>query len=403
MILKRMAVLAGALLICAGVLPAQITCIEGKVTGEDGQPLKDAVIKIERTDVIGHYQVKTDKKGHYFYGGLAIGSYNVCVEVDGKQRDCANKVQTSTQNYQEISFDLHAQKERAEAATTGVGLTKDQERQMTSEERSQMKKAQADRAQALEHKQKLNESFASGMQALNCANKTGPCVPPAADPNNPQAAPPPMTPETYFAQAAASFKHAAELDPKQDVVWSHLAEAQVGLAKTQTGADQQASLADAKDSFEKAIALKPADPAIHNNYALALAQMKKFPEATAELQKAAELDPPGAGKYYYNLGALLVNAGQYDEAAGMFKKAIELTPTYAEAHFQYAMCLSSKMTVTPDGKTVAPPEMKDELDKYLELAPNGGNADAAKAMLQTIGAEVQTKYVNPNAAKKPKK
>ena len=35
----------------------------------------------------------------------------------------------------------------------------------------------------------------------------------------------------------------------------------------------------------------------------------------AELKKAAELDPPNAGKYYYNLGAMLVNAGQTEPPA----------------------------------------------------------------------------------------
>ena len=31
--------------------------------------------------------------------------------------------------------------------------------------------------------------------------------------------------------------------------------------------------------------------------------------AQAELTKAAQLDPPNAGKYFYNLGAVLVNTG----------------------------------------------------------------------------------------------
>ena len=56
--------------------------------------------------------------------------------------------------------------------------------------------------------------------------------------------------------------------------------------------------------------MKPDDAGVHNNYALALAQAKKFDEAQAELGKAAQLEPANAGKYYFNLGALLVNNGQ---------------------------------------------------------------------------------------------
>jgi tetratricopeptide (TPR) repeat protein len=407
MISKRAAGLAGALVLFAGVSLAAITAIEGTVNGDDGQPLKDAVIKIERQDISGHYHTKTDKKGKYYYGGLGLGVYNVCVEVDGKQRDCLNKVRTTTEKPIEANFDLKEQRMTqealAQAAVSGT-LTKDQEKQLSPEQRAALKEHKEQMAQAQAHNRQLNEAYNAGMTALNCGKKPSSCPATApSDPNNPQSAPQPMTAGTYYEQAIAAFKKASETDPKQEAIWSHLAEAQTGLASTQMGPEQQNTLTAALDSYQKSIALKPSDPAVHNNYALALARSKKFPEASAELKLAAEYDPPGAGKYYYNLGALLVNAGQYDQAAETFKKAIELTPSYAEAHFQYAVCLSSKMTVTPDGKTVAPPEMKTELDKYLELAPDGQNADAAKAMLAALSGQVQTQYTNPNATPTPKK
>ena len=56
-----------------------------------------------------------------------------------------------------------------------------------------------------------------------------------------------------------------------------------------------------------------------------------------ELEKAATLDPPGAGKYFYNLGAVLVNTAQTDAAGEAFKKAIESDPNYAPAQYQYGM------------------------------------------------------------------
>src|SRR5580704_17975352 len=40
----------------------QTTAFQGDVKGEDGKPLKDALIKIERTDIKGNYKVKSDKK-----------------------------------------------------------------------------------------------------------------------------------------------------------------------------------------------------------------------------------------------------------------------------------------------------------------------------------------------------
>jgi hypothetical protein len=47
--------------------------------------------------------------------------------------------------------------------------------------------------------------------------------------------------------------------------------------------------------------------------------------------------------------------------------------------------------------------MVEALNKYLELAPTGPNAEGAKALLQTMQGSVETSYQNPNAPKKGKK
>ena len=44
--------------------------------------------------------------------------------------------------------------------------------------------------------------------------------------------------------------------------------------------------------------------------------------------------------------------------------------------------------------------MKEALEKYLALEPNGQFAEAAKGMMQMLGASIETKYVDPNAPKK---
>ena len=97
----------------------------------------------------------------------------------------------------------------------------------------------------------------------------------------------------------------------QHVVWGNLADAYVGRAKA-TPAGKDADLAKAAEAYQKAIAIKADDAAYLNNYALVLAQQKKFDEAQAQLTKAAQVDPPNAGKYYFNLGAVYVNTGNMD-------------------------------------------------------------------------------------------
>ncbi len=55
---------------------------------------------------------------------------------------------------------------------------------------------------------------------------------------------------------------------------------------------------------------------------------------------------------------------------------------------------------TKDGKVIAPEGMKEALEKYLQLDPMGQFADAAKGLLQAIGATIETDYSKKGAPKK---
>src|SRR5947199_7675752 len=136
---RSLVVAAATTLFLALTSFAQITAMEGDVKGEDGKPVQGAMIKIVRTDIKGNYNVKTDKKGHFFYNGLPIGVYNVTVEVGGKEGDGANGVRTRLGDPIQVPFDLETKaKARVaqnaalqQAAASGTGLTKEQERGMT--------------------------------------------------------------------------------------------------------------------------------------------------------------------------------------------------------------------------------------------------------------------------------
>jgi tetratricopeptide (TPR) repeat protein len=199
--------------------------------------------------------------------------------------------------------------------------------------------------------------------------------------------------------AIENFTKAGELGPEQHVVWGNMADAYSARAATKTGDAQMADVVKAAEAYQKAIAIKPDDAAYHNNYALVLAKEKKFDDAQAELNKAAQLDPPQAGKYFFNLGAVYVNTGQNDPAVDAFKKALQADPNYAEAQYQLGIVLLGKATTTADGKIVPPPGTAEAFQKYLEMAPTGPNADAAKAMLETLGAKVDTSFEKPGQKK----
>jgi|HubBroStandDraft_1064217.scaffolds.fasta_scaffold03270_3 tetratricopeptide (TPR) repeat protein len=376
---RNVALPALGILFCALSGFAQTSSMEGDVKGVDGSPLKGALVKIDREDIKGHYQVKTDKKGHYFYGGLPLGTYKITLEVDGKDVDWVDKVRTRLGDPVENSFDLQAQAKKnqalSKAAETGT-LSKDQARGMTAEEKAAFEKANKERAEMKAKGKALNDAFNAGHEA--------------------------MTAKQYDV-AVTQFAKAGEMAPDQQVIWANLGDAEIALAKTKTGAEHDDALNKGMEAYKKALELKPDDAGVHNNYGLALAGAKKFDEAQAELAKAAQLDPPSAGKYYYNLGALLVNNGQAEPAGEAFKKAIDADPKYADAQYQYGLYLIGKAKLGADGKYEPVPGTREAFQAYLDLKPDGKDAESAKAMLASLSAAVDTSYQNPAAKKKTTK
>jgi tetratricopeptide (TPR) repeat protein len=372
--LKSLTISAFAFLLLSLPAFAQTSAVEGIVKDPAGKPLQGAVVNFDRTDIKGHYTVKTDKKGHYGHYGLPLGTYTITVVVDGAVKDTANGFRTGLGDPKTLNFDLHESAAQAQAlqkaAETGT-LTKEQERGMTKEQNEAFdKNVKAREAQMAKNKE-LNDAYTTGKAALEAKQ---------------------------WDAAIESLTKASVLDAKQGAVWSALADAYVGKAQS-APAEASANYDKAFDSFKKAVEITPDDAGLYNNYALALAKDKKIDEAKANLAKAAQLDPPGAGKYYYNLGALLVNSGQNDAATDTFKKAIDLDPNYADAQYQYGVALAGRATTDASGKVIPPPGTVEALQKYLDLKPDGANAPAAKEMISALGGTVSTTFTNPNAPK----
>ncbi len=372
-ILQKLASLTALVALFTINASAQTASLEGEVKGEDGKLMPGALIKLERKDIKGSYKVKTNKKGQWFHAGLPLGNYDIMLEVDGKVLDTVKGVRTRLGDPLPINFDLskvaNQRKAMEQAVSTGK-VTEEMSREMSKEQREALEKQAKERAAAMAKNKDLNDAFNAGMEAMKAKNFTG---------------------------AVEAFDKASVMDPKQVVIWANKAEAHVGLAGTKTGDEQTAELGKGMEAYAKALELKPDDAGMHNNFALALAKSKKYPEAQAELDKAALLDPPNAGRYYYNLGAILTNVNQLESAGIAFKKAVDSDPNYADAHFQYGLFLFSKATITADGKTVAVAGTTESFQKYLELKPDGPFAEAAKGMIQAAGSAIQTEYKNPNA------
>ena len=360
---------------------AQTSNIQGDVKDKDGKPIQGAVIKLDRTDIKQSFNVKTDKKGHFLYANLPTGVYNITLVVDGKDLGTMTGLRSRQGDNPPLVFDLSKLAEASAAAAAaavpapgaspGQGQAK-QDAGMTKEQRAEYEKKLKEQEAAMAKDKALQDAFNAGMEAKNAKN---------------------------YPVAIENFEKASTMAATQHVVWAQLAESYMSLADTQSGAEQAANYDKSIAAYAKAVEIKVDDPNYHNNYALALAKGKKIDQAQAELTKAAQLDPPQAGKYYYNLGAVYINTNQSEPAETAFKKAIELDPNYADAYYQLGLVLIGRATVGADQKMAAPPGTAEAFQKYLSLKPDGANAEAAKAMLESMGATVQTSFERPGATK----
>lgn len=388
---KSFALAAAAFVVMAGTASAQVTTVEGVVKDEKGAPVVGAIVHLTRTDIKGSYTTKSDKKGHYGHYGLPIGTYDITLEVNGKVVDTVNKVRTTLAGIPPLNFDLKPPQQAAAAGQPAAPPPPEVLQKMSKEDRAKYEKANKDKEAQIAKNKELNDTYNAGKDALN--NK-------------------------QYDAAVESLKKASTIDPTQNVIWTQLAEAYMGLGSTKTGDEQMAAYNSGLDAYKKAIEQKPEDAALQNNYGLALVKAKKPAEAQEALNKAAEIDPSNAVRYYYNLGAVLVNSNQTEAAAIAFQKAMssfdaikaagtppeDIVRNYADANYQYGIVLLGKAnTDAATGKVTPVPGTIEAFNTYLQYAPTGQFAESAKGMIDTIGGTVATTYKNPDAEKKDAK
>jgi tetratricopeptide (TPR) repeat protein len=131
----------------------------------------------------------------------------------------------------------------------------------------------------------------------------------------------------------------------------------------------------AEAAYQKALGIKDSAEA-YNGLAALYNTMGRLDEAAAASVKAQELQGgPGDATSAYNAGAIMMNAGKIEEAQAQFKRAIELDPNLAEAHFQLGMTYINSGDVGEAIKL---------LEHYLAIAPNGPNAQMAKDVLPEL-------------------
>jgi tetratricopeptide (TPR) repeat protein len=350
--------------------------VKGVAKDAQGKPIAGATVEWVSADTGRKYDIKTNNKGEYFSLGIGPGRYNVTLYGPDKKEIFHDNGVTAAAEENTLDFDM--QKEAANAAK-GAGLTPEQLKQ----QQEQQAKVAAENNTI----KGLNEKLAAAKGAADTGD---------------------------FDTAIAQVTQATQMDPNRDLLWAKLGDYELTSAAKQTDPSEKSKRYDAAvTDYQKAVDLKQksieATPAaktpdatktlasFYNNKGKAEAQMGKTDDAVKSYNQAAQLDPAGSGMYYFNLGAILTNANTKNDekmrkaAADAFDKAIAADPNRADAYYWKGTNLIGAATLQGD-KMVAPPGTAEAFQKYLELQPTGPHAEEAKAMLQGLGATVETSY-----------
>lgn len=323
--------------------------VQGRVT-DGGKPLLNAEVVLTNADNGRTYKMRTDKNGQFSGVGVQFGVYEEEVTSAAGDKLYKGKVQVKGEGgaVDDLSVEVSSGK-------AGSGPSK-----------AELEKLKAEREKGLS----MNALIAQYNAAQTAKN---------------------------WQEAADILKKMIEADPSRWEYQQALGNMQLNLGQYQ----------EAVDSYEKVIPLAQnatktdpkADPA---KAKAAVAQMlasegnaylklKKSDKAVEAFTKAAEMDP-NPGTAYFNLCATQYNSGNTQGALAACDKAIAADPSKADAYFIKGSLLVGDSKLDKEGKLQAPPGTSEALNKYLELAPDGGHAADVKEMLKAIGAKIETTY-----------
>jgi tetratricopeptide (TPR) repeat protein len=365
-----------ALLLALGAMPAWSQTVlvraNGRVT-DGGKPLAGAQVVFTHQDSGRQTKEKIGKTGDFSMIGLQRGFYTVEIfNVGGESVFKKGNINISNDQGVVDAFTIDISNPSAAtlgnmgstSAGTGTGkLTKEQE----AEQKEKLKQVEAikESNKKAEGENTLIAQLNPAMQAQNW---------PAAEP---------------------ILQQLIAINPAR---WEYMQA--LGNAQLNQGKYEEAVV-----TYEKAIPLaqNPGDPKsdaakgkaavgqMLTNEGNAYLKLKKTPEAIAAYNRAAELST-NKGTAYFNICATQYNIGNMEGAAVACDKAIAADPNKADAYFIKGSALYGNGKLDKDNKYVVPPGTTEALNKYLELAPDGGHAVDVRAMLQALGKPFETTY-----------
>jgi tetratricopeptide (TPR) repeat protein len=358
--IRSIYVLMAALLLAFGVRAGwsqTLTRVEGKVRNGD-KPVADVQVVLTYQESGKTNKVKTDKNGNFSAIGLIRGAYTVEVFSASGESLYSQKNKQLTGEGGEV--------DKLDIDLSGPGG-----QPKYTKEQLEALKAQNTKAES------INALIAQYNAATTAKDWQG-AIPPlqgmiAADPNR-----------WEYLQALGTAQ--MNVEDYDGAVQSY----EKGIQIAQ-GYVSGATPKDPKNPNSDPAKAKAGEGQMLASEGSAYLKLKKNPEAVAAFTKAAEMDP-NPGTAFFNLCATQYNTGNTAGALVACDKAIAADATKADAYFIKGSLMVGQGKLDANNKYVVPPGTAETLNKYLELAPDGGHAADVKAMLEAIGAKIETSY-----------
>ena len=322
--------------VCLSLSAESTGRISGKVLTQDKKPIAGAKVLLKRTDRNWTKELTTDKHGAFLQVGLDPVLYDITVSAEGYV----------TQVYQQRKVPL------ADVLTEDFTLLTPEQNRAAAIASGAAQAAPEDPAAAADSAGR--DAFNKIIPLYN-EQKYGEALPGAEDSYKK------LTDAQTNLKDEAAKTEVTQLLPKVARVY--------GICLALGSSDRKA---EAEPFLTKALADNPKDER-------ALAGMVEVAKAkgdkAAEQKYQGELDALHGPNpdVIYNKAVEAFNAGRSKEAKSELQKVMQIDPKYPEAYYLLAMVEFGEMNLKGT---------KQNLEKYLELAPNGKNAETAREMLK---------------------
>jgi tetratricopeptide (TPR) repeat protein len=346
-LLRTAGIFAATLLLSTLVL-AQSGQVEGtvKLKAADGslKPAPGIQVDIYRLDIKGHFDVKTDKNGHYVRLGLPLqGTFLFVFSGPGATPTWMNNLRITQMPVVDITLDAgdgrtltfdEIQKQIGQQkASGGGGAAQPPPKTMSAADRAKAEAAQKEQETKIKEAKDTQASFDQAREHYNTGVE--------------------MMKAANYQNALSEFEQASAVDPSKHAVilmLNYRANANLAEAHYQLGVEQfnKKQRPEAKAHFEaavaavkKSLALAPTDTAENNPnlnndlviyYNILAKNVSLLVEyygaadlvdpTIKEIEKAETIDPTNVNKWGVIKADMYRSAGQTDKAVAAYKKVI---------------------------------------------------------------------------------